>query len=33
MDPVTHEQPQEKSSWVVPGGVMAIGAAIVLASE
>ena len=33
MDPVTHAQPQEKSSWVVPGGVMAIGAAIVLASE
>ena len=32
-DPVTKEQPQEKSNWGVPGGVLAMGAAIILASE
>jgi len=30
---VTSEQPQEKSTWAVPGGVLAMGAAIVMASE
>jgi hypothetical protein len=33
LDPVTQEQPQEKSNWTLPGGVLAMGAAIVMASE
>jgi len=33
LDPVTSEQPQEKSNWTLPGGVLAISAAIVMASE
>ncbi len=33
LDPVTTDQPQEKSTWVLPGGVLAMGAAIVMASE
>jgi len=33
LDPVTQDQPQEKSNWTLPGGVLAMGAAIVLASE
>lgn len=32
-DPVTPDQPQEKTNWAVPGGVLAMGAAIVLVSE
>ena len=32
-DPVTEEQPQEKSNWALPGGILAMGAAIVIASE
>jgi hypothetical protein len=33
LDPVTQEQPQEKSTWALPGGVLAMGVAIVIASE
>jgi hypothetical protein len=33
LDPVTQEQPQEKSTWTLPGGVLAMSAAIVMASE
>jgi hypothetical protein len=33
LDPVTEEQPQEKSNWAVPSGVLAMSAAIVMASE
>jgi hypothetical protein len=33
LDPVTSDQPQEKSNWTVPGGVLAMSAAIVMASE
>lgn len=33
LDPVTLEQPQEKSNWAVPSGVLAMSAAIVMASE
>jgi hypothetical protein len=33
LDPVTSEQPQEKSTWALPGGVLAMSAAIVMASE
>ncbi|MCX7262281.1 MAG: hypothetical protein NTX67_05835 [Burkholderiales bacterium] len=33
LDPVTPEQPQEKSTWTLPGGVLAMSAAIVMASE
>jgi hypothetical protein len=33
LDPVTSEQPQEKSTWAVPSGVLAMSAAIVMASE
>jgi hypothetical protein len=33
LDPVTAEQPQDKSSWLVPGGMAAIGAVIVMASD
>jgi hypothetical protein len=33
LDPVTPDQPQEKSTWAVPGGVLAMGAAIVMVSE
>jgi hypothetical protein len=33
LPPVTPEQPQEKSNWALPGGVLAMGAAIVMASE
>jgi hypothetical protein len=33
LDPVTDEQPQEKSTWAVPSGVLAMSAAIVMASE
>ena len=33
LDPVTLEQPQEKSTWALPGGVLAMSAAIVMASE
>ena len=31
--PVTKEQPQEKSNWILPSGFLAIGAFIVMASE
>jgi hypothetical protein len=31
--PVTKEQPQEKSNWALPGGFLAMGAFIVMASE
>ena len=33
LDPVTQEQPQEKSTWTFPVGVLAMSAAIVMASE
>ena len=33
LDPVTTDQPQEKSTWAVPGSVLALGAAIVMVSE
>lgn len=33
LDPVTSDQPQEKSNWTVPGGVLAMSAAIVMATE
>ena len=33
LDPVTQDQPQEKSTWTLPGGVLAMSAAIVMASE
>ena len=33
LDPVTSEQPQEKSTWALPSGVLAMSAAIVMASE
>ena len=33
LDPVTAEQPQEKSTWALPSGVLAMSAAIVMASE
>lgn len=33
LDPVTSEQPQEKSNWTLPGGVLAMSAAILMASE
>jgi hypothetical protein len=33
LDPVTSEQPQEKSTWAVPSGVLAMSAAIMMASE
>jgi len=33
LDPVTPDQPQDKSTWTVPGGVLAMGAAIVMVSE
>ena len=33
LDPVTVEQPQEKSNWALPGGVLAMSAALVMASE
>ena len=33
LDPVTSEQPQEKSTWTLPGGVLAMSAAIVMASD
>ena len=33
LDPVTSEQPQERSTWAVPSGVLAMSAAIVMASE
>ena len=33
LDPVTSEQPQQKSTWAVPSGVLAMSAAIVMASE
>ena len=33
LDPVTADQPQEKSTWAVPGGVLAMGAAILIVSE
>jgi hypothetical protein len=33
LQPVTPEQPQEKSNWALPGGMLAMGAAIVMASE
>jgi hypothetical protein len=33
LDPVTSEQPQEKSTWTVPSGVLAMSAAIMMASE
>lgn len=33
LDPVTPGQPQEKTAWLVPGGVAAIGAVIALASD
>jgi hypothetical protein len=33
LDPVKTDQPQEKSTWAVPGGVLAMGAAIVMVSE
>ena len=31
--PVTNEQPQEKSHWVLPSGFLALGAFMVLATE
>ncbi|MFM7003695.1 MAG: hypothetical protein ACKOXN_07085, partial [Limnohabitans sp.] len=33
LDPVTPDQPQDKTTWAVPGGVLAMGAAIVMVSE
>ena len=33
LDPVTANQPQEKSNWAIPGGVLAMGAAIMIVSE
>ena len=33
LEPVTLEQSQSKSSWLVPGGIAAIGAAIVMVSD
>jgi hypothetical protein len=33
LDPVTSDQPQDKSNWTVPGSVLAMSAAIVMASE
>jgi hypothetical protein len=34
LSPVTPDQPQEKpNNWTLPGSVLAIGAAIVMASE
>lgn len=33
LQPVTAQQPQENSSWLVPGGVAAMGALIVMASD
>ena len=32
-DPVTTQQPQEQSHWAVPSGVLAMGAAIVMATD
>lgn len=33
LDPVTSDQPQDKSNWTVPGSVLAMSAVIVMASE
>ena len=33
LDPTAPDQPQEKSNWTLPGGVLAMSAAIVMASE
>jgi hypothetical protein len=33
LDPVTADQPQDKSTWALPSGVLAMSAAIVMASE
>jgi hypothetical protein len=34
LSPVTSDQPQEKpNNWTLPGGVLAMSAAIVMASE
>ena len=33
LSPVTADQPQEKSDWALPGGVLAMSAVIVLATE
>lgn len=33
LSPVTSEQPQEKSNWALPGGVLAMSAVLVMASE
>lgn len=33
LEPVTLTQPQSKSVWLVPGGIAAIGAAIVMVSD
>ena len=33
LDPVTQDQPQEKSTWALPGGVLALGVAIVIATD
>ena len=33
LDPVTVDQPQDKSTWALPSGVLAMSAAIVMASE
>ena len=33
LEPVTPQQPQDKTSWLVPGGIAALGAAIVMVSD
>ena len=33
LEPVTSDQPQDKSTWALPSGVLAMSAAIVMASE
>ena len=33
LSPVTSDQPVDQSNWTLPGGVLAMGAVIVLASE
>jgi len=33
LSPVTSDQPQEKSNWALPGGVLAMSAVLVMASE
>jgi hypothetical protein len=33
LDPVTPDQPQDKSTWAVPGSVLAMGAAMMMVSE